>query len=58
MGINLTSFKCASCGQMMSPNVGPNWTVIPGMGGDPVVVLSCLNVQCGQVLGVYTIPAK
>ena len=56
--MNLMAFKCDSCGQSMSATFPPNSTVInaPTAPGWSVVVLTCLNIKCGKVLGSYTFP--
>lgn len=57
MGIKLTILKCPSCGQVMSGTVGPNWVAMPNPAGKgTVVVLSCMNIQCGYPLGTYLQP--
>lgn len=58
MGFNTQMFKCARCGQAMTPVGGPNWTVIQVQGAGDAVVFSCINIDCQSVIGTAFVPRK
>jgi hypothetical protein len=60
MGMNTVAFKCDGCGQTLSKQYGPNFTVVPAPAplNWVVAVMSCPNPKCQKPLGIMSAPAQ